>query len=248
MSVVRLTDLFLPLAWFYQSKFYQHRFSQSKFSKYRTNSQNIFHYLMPSQTMQDTKNTHSDTHANNVNNNNVNNNNANNNNANKQNNHAMIRLYAEKILQQANQKLGTNYPMPNIYCNLKGKTAGLAYLTSWEIRLNSVMLAQYGEVFLQEVLPHEMAHLFVYRYFTIEQKRKAVKPHGNEWKTMMLQVFEQEPKRTHNFEYEQKTVITFEYRCHCQAHYLSIRRHNKVQRLETRYICKRCKQLLSFHG
>ncbi|CCK02020.1 Protein sprT [Cronobacter sakazakii 701] len=46
--------------------------------------------------------------------------------------------------------------------------------------------------------------------------------------------------RTHQFELDSVRANTFPYRCRCQQHQLTVRRHNRVVRGETQYRCVRC--------
>lgn len=68
-------------------------------------------------------------------------------------------------LAQANAQLKTQYPEPKISYQQRGTTAGTAWLQDWEIRLNPVLLLENGQEFIDEVVPHELAHLLVYKQF-----------------------------------------------------------------------------------
>lgn len=94
---------------------------------------------------------------------------------------AVMRRLREK-LAQANLKLGRNYPEPKLSYTQRGTSAGTAWLESYEIRLNPVLLLENSEAFIEEVVPHELAHLLVWKHFG------RVAPHGKEWKWMMESV------------------------------------------------------------
>lgn len=85
-------------------------------------------------------------------------------------------------LAQANLKLDRHYPEPKLVYTQRGTSAGTAWLESYEIRLNPVLLLENIDTFIAEVVPHELAHLLVWKHFG----RKA--PHGKEWKWMMESV------------------------------------------------------------
>ncbi len=51
-------------------------------------------------------------------------------------------------------------------------------------------------------------------------------------------------RRTHRFELASVRQNTFPYRCRCQQHQLTVRRHNRVVRGEATYRCVRCGDLL----
>jgi len=51
-------------------------------------------------------------------------------------------------------------------------------------------------------------------------------------------------RRTHQFEITSVRSNTFPYRCRCQQHQLTVRRHNRVVRGESEYRCVHCGTLL----
>lgn len=138
-------------------------------------------------------------------------------------------------LTQANNILNTNYKEPKVSYKPKGSVAGCAFLTRWEIQLNSIMLNENGEKFINEVVPHELAHLITF------QKFGKVKPHGQEWQYIMSEIMKKEPKVTHNFNIKRNEYV---YICNCQEHYLSPIRHNKIRKNKTSYQCRKCGTIL----
>lgn len=149
-----------------------------------------------------------------------------------------MRSLREK-LQLANLRLERDYPEPKLVYQQRGTAAGTAWLQQWEIRLNPVLLLENQQAFIDEVVPHELAHLLVWKHFG----RKA--PHGKEWKWMMESVLEVPAQRTHKFEIDSVRSRCFPYRCGCQQHQLTVRRHNRVVRGETEYRCVRCGERLA---
>ncbi|MEG3109229.1 MULTISPECIES: SprT family zinc-dependent metalloprotease [Pantoea] len=141
-------------------------------------------------------------------------------------------------LELANQKLARSYPEPKLIYQQRGTAAGTAWLEKWEIRLNPVLLLENQQAFIDEVVPHELAHLLVWKHFG------RVAPHGKEWKWMMESVLGVPAQRTHRFEVESVRSRTFNYRCQCQQHHLTVRRHNRVVRGESEYRCVSCGSLL----
>ncbi|WP_123568328.1 SprT family zinc-dependent metalloprotease [Morganella morganii] len=142
-------------------------------------------------------------------------------------------------LARACRVLKTDYPEPELNYRQRGTTAGSACLQTWEIRLNPVLLTENGPGFIQDVVPHELAHLLVYRRFG------RVAPHGREWQWMMTEVLGVPAVRTHRFDVTSVRARTFIYRCQCKtAHELTVRRHNKVLRGESQYLCRHCKSTL----
>ena len=141
-------------------------------------------------------------------------------------------------LAQANHILKTDYPEPSINYQQRGTTAGSAYCSLWQIRLNARLLLENGQRFIDEVVPHELAHLLVHRHFG------RVEPHGKQWQYMMEKVLNVSANRTHRFDIISVQGKTFPYRCSCQQHMLTIRRHNRIQRGETEYRCRQCREIL----
>lgn len=129
---------------------------------------------------------------------------------------------------------------PSISWQQRGTTAGSAWLSEWQIRLNPVLCLENQQAFVDEVIPHELAHLLVWKKFG------RVAPHGREWRWMMETVFSVSAERTHKFEVTSVAGQTFPYHCHCQQHALTVRRHNRVVRGETEYRCHQCAQTLIF--
>ena len=106
---------------------------------------------------------------------------------------AVMRSLREK-LAQANIKLERQYPEPKLVYQQRGTAAGTAWLQTYEIRLNPVLLMENVDAFVNEVVPHELAHLLVWKHFG------RVSPHGKEWKWMMESVLGVPARRTHQFE------------------------------------------------
>lgn len=148
-----------------------------------------------------------------------------------------MRCLREK-LQRANQHLASDYPEPKVNYQQRGTSAGSAYLQHWEIRLNPVLLLENQQAFIDEVVPHELAHLLVFRQFG------RVAPHGKEWRWMMENVLLEPASRTHQFAVASVQSKTFPYYCSCQQHSLTLRRHNRIVRGDAEYRCRHCGELL----
>lgn len=140
-----------------------------------------------------------------------------------------------QCLAQVNHHLNRHYLEPKIVYRPKGSIAGSAYLTRWEIQLNSQLLCENKLDFIKEVVPHELAHLIVFKEFG------KVRPHGKEWKYMMSSILGKDPKVRHHFFVSRPNYV---YRCQCQEHHLTQIRHNKMQNQHIQYSCKKCGTLL----
>lgn len=141
----------------------------------------------------------------------------------------------------ADTKSSQWHNLPKISFNQRGKTAGTAYLELWEIRLNPILLSENSDAFINEVIPHEYAHLLTFALFG------RVQPHGKQWQMMMEQVMQLPAKRTHQFATENsqtRQYQRFTYECSCQTHSLTSIRHNRLQSGKAEYHCRKCGALL----
>ncbi len=145
----------------------------------------------------------------------------------------------ESCYQTAEGQLKRGFPRPEVNFKLRGKSAGTAHLQLNKLRFNPVLLEENLDEFVQQVVPHEICHLLAYQLYG------RVKPHGKEWQALMVKLYGLTPSTTHSLNTDSVAGRTFDYRCRCGVVPLSIRRHNKVQRQETQYRCRRCKETLS---
>ncbi|MGF1726965.1 SprT family zinc-dependent metalloprotease [Photobacterium nomapromontoriensis] len=152
--------------------------------------------------------------------------------------HAQVIAKVKLCIKIANQRLNQRLPTPVVNFTQWGKIAGCARLQGWEIRFNPVLLQENPQAFLEEVVPHEVAHLVVFKRFG------KVRPHGREWQIIMAEVFGVPPRTTHSFDISSVQGATFRYQCQCNEHQLSVRRHNKMLRGQAIYHCRRCAQPL----
>lgn len=150
----------------------------------------------------------------------------------------ILKMQVQRRLKQdlakANAFFQKEFQAPQVNYAIRGLKAGVAYLERNEVRFNPILLQENGADFINQVVPHELAHILVYQHFG------RVQPHGIEWKMMMETVLGVPAETYHCFD-TANTAKQFSYRCDCQTHQLSTRRHNAIVRDGRVYLCKKCK-------
>ncbi|MEQ5800983.1 SprT-like domain-containing protein [Halomonas sp. H10-9-1] len=134
-------------------------------------------------------------------------------------------------------------PMPRVWLDLRGRSAGQAHFGRGGLRFNPVLYAENRVDFLVEVVPHEMAHWLVHHLEDGPQAR----PHGREWQTVMRRLFGLEPRTTHRFDTGRASPAPHRYVCGCREHDFTPRRH-ALARQGRRYRCRHCAQTLVYRG
>lgn len=124
-------------------------------------------------------------------------------------------------------------------CDLRGKAAGQVAWRQGEtrIRYNLDMAERQPEAFIQQTIPHEVAHVVTRLLYP------KARPHGPEWRSVMAYLGITEPQRCHSFHTANtpsKRQRRWPYRCACRDHQLSSTRHNRIQRGQSRYLCRHC--------
>lgn len=151
---------------------------------------------------------------------------------------AYLQQSTRQLLSTAMQAYGRNFPMPAIHTDLRGMTAGQAFVADNRIRLNTQLLTEHGQAFIDETLPHELAHLVVYQLYG-----RRARPHGEEWKAVMA-LFGAKADRCHSYTVQPaRQVATYRYYCNCREHEISAIRHRRVAK-GRRYVCRSCGETL----
>ena len=99
----------------------------------------------------------------------------------------------ERIVQ-CYETLGSTKGLPTVSFDLRGKTAGQAFINLNHIRLNGQLLNENVEHFIKQTVAHEYAHLFCYQTYG-----NAAKPHGSEWQVLMRRLG-CDPNRCHSYD------------------------------------------------
>jgi SprT protein len=143
---------------------------------------------------------------------------------------------------------GIDLPTASIDFSLRGRCAGQACIArngQVSLRINRQLLAENLDDFLNQTIPHEVAHLVV--NWPYRKKRQRPQPHGLEWQAVMQNCFGLEPKRCHSYQTTPARIVPrlFLYRCNCREHKLTSIMHNKIHR-SVHALCKACKTPLKF--
>jgi SprT protein len=152
--------------------------------------------------------------------------------------------YTRHLISLAADHFAVHIPQFQVRFDLRGKAAGMARFHpqgDWIIRYNQAMLAENGQAFIDQTVPHEVAHLVARAVHGA-----GIRPHGAEWQSIMT-LFGAKPVRCHNFNLSRKhrrSMRYFPYRCACGDHQLSAIRHHRCLSGVT-YLCRRCGSPLS---
>lgn len=143
-----------------------------------------------------------------------------------------------RLIEQAETGFQVSIPAPVLRFDLTGRAAGMVvfYPSGALIRFNQKMLVENGQPFLEQTVPHEVAHLVARTLHGTH-----IRPHGPEWKSIMA-FFGALPHRCHNFitaSSQRRHMRYFHYRCDCREHRLSAVRHNRCRSGVT-YLCRLC--------
>lgn len=143
---------------------------------------------------------------------------------------------------------GISLPEASIDFTLRGRCAGQAVMDRkgrTSLRINQQLLKENLEDYLNQTIPHEVAHLVV--NWQARTKKIKPRPHGTEWQAVMLNCFGLEPIRCHSYQTKPARVVPrdFLYSCGCREHLLTSIMHNKMS---SRYqaLCKVCRTPLKF--
>jgi len=152
----------------------------------------------------------------------------------------------QATLALAEQEYGRPFAAIPVLFDLRGRCSGMYRVRGRErvIRFNPHIFAKYFTDNLATTVPHEVAHYVSDCLYGLTK----IRPHGDEWRQIM-QVFKADDSRTADYDLSgipSRRQRYFTYRCVCQSHRLSSRRHNKVVRSEASYNCRQCGESLNF--
>lgn len=174
---------------------------------------------------------------------------------------------AEKHFEQ-------EFTLDSVQFNLRGRSAGQfrakpkkesnklfagASIYETQLRFNNALLELYGAKFISDTVAHEVAHFVVYEVYSKPAHRsnrvgrrgarnaKQIKPHGIEWRSVMVDVFDADPSVTHDYKVEpayKKSQYPFICECPNRVHQLGPTRFKRITEEKAKYVCKACRQQL----
>ena len=157
---------------------------------------------------------------------------------------ALVARTTDDLIRRAREKWPqARIPRGRITFRMRGLSAGEACRTSGQTNYNSELLERYGEDFIREIVPHEVAHVVTSAVWP------RAKPHGPEWRSVM-EFFGARPSVTHGFDSKpSRRVSRIPYACACPEHHLMTRRaHVRIQRGTVEYSCRKCRRTLVYVG
>lgn len=151
-----------------------------------------------------------------------------------------------RYIQAASDYYEHSFSEIPILFDLTGRALGMYRIKAGQrvIRYNPYVFAKYFTDNFNETIPHEVAHYVTDELYGL----KKIKPHGNEWKSVM-DVFGVAANRTARYDLTglpARKHQLFVYHCGCQNFELTSRRHNKIIRGMGHYMCKDCGGKLLF--
>lgn len=137
-----------------------------------------------------------------------------------------------------------SFSRPTIRLDLQGNNAGTANSYNNLLRFNKSLFFANQQHFLEQTVPHEVAHLIAYQLFGLH-----IKPHGKEWQHIMQIVYQLPAERCHHYPIIKKKKCYYLYNCQCAnlIHPLTARRHYLISQ-GYQYICNYCRKTLHNTG
>jgi len=145
-----------------------------------------------------------------------------------------------RCIDQASALYGREFKTVPVDFDLSGRCAGMYQVRgrARRIRFNPWLFAKYYQDSIGDTVIHEVAHYIVDSLYGL----KRVKPHGAEWKKIMVDLGAV-PKATGNYDLSgipTRQYQRFAYSCGCRTHQLTIMRHRKILKGRAKYLCQFC--------
>ena len=147
----------------------------------------------------------------------------------------------------AEEIYGITVGRPVINFEVRGGDAGRASPDLFEVDFNAVLLVANEQAFMDDTIPHEVAHLICYKLHGWIKRGRGISHHGVEWKKIMRD-FGCVPSTCHNLDVSKvkRKMREFLYSCpDCEKTFpISIIRHNKMARGKTYSHCQESIQFI----
>ena len=136
---------------------------------------------------------------------------------------------------------------PHVRFDKRGTTGGTANCSLNELNFNAGLMVDNWDEYLNQIIPHEVAHLVKGAVYGTERKGELMRSHGTYWQRIMCQ-FGIEPDRSHSMDISkvQQPKRKFVYECECCSveFVLSSVKHNRIERSRSRF--QHCGQDITF--
>jgi SprT protein len=142
-----------------------------------------------------------------------------------------------ETFEQAQRIFGRTFDIPTLsYSINSGGKAGYAQYRQWHIAINDKYLVAHPDTVINEVVPHEVAHLLTFNLFPRFRQH-----HGPEWKSVMRRLG-LPPARCHRMQLVEAHPHT--YVCNCRKHFVSDLIHRRMM-VQPRW-CRKCRSTVVF--
>lgn len=147
-----------------------------------------------------------------------------------------VKTAVHHFIDMANEKYDMDMPYPTIMYKVRGTCGGKAHLREWAVNFNEGLLVDNLSEYLNQTVPHEVAHLVDFRKHGIQYKRTRRGPvqvaHGATFYKIMRD-FGVKEKRTHSMDVSKvkqtRKTTKYVYTCTCGAEVtLGAIRHKKT--------------------
>lgn len=159
-----------------------------------------------------------------------------------------IKMRVTECLHLASAHFGETFPEIPVKFDLTGTVGGYFCVHTCRetgkvtqyFRFNRVLARENLNEYLDQICPHEVAH-----YVALSKWGRRIRPHGVEWKSVMVDVFNLAPDRCHTMNTTGAEKTPYVYRCDCKEHRVSKRKHNKMLRGGI-YRCNACRKSIVY--
>jgi SprT protein len=140
----------------------------------------------------------------------------------------------EYFVNMGNEKLSTDLEMPHVKFDKRGTCGGTAWYAMMELNFNAGLMVDNWDEYMNQVIPHEVAHLFKEHVYGSFRKGRLHSPHGIYWQRIMV-TLGVNPDRCHSMDTSKvaQPKKKFVYACTCgcgKEVVLSSVRHNRMVR------------------